>query len=155
MKNWKAAGASKDFWSGMVFLAVAVTFIFFGRQHAMGTAMRMGPAYFPTVLGGLLALIAFILIGRSLLKPGPSVGQLALGKLGLITASNVLFALLLRRVGLASAVILLVVVAAYAGRWFRWPVALALAIGLGVGSCVVFVRLLNLPIPILGSWLGG
>jgi putative tricarboxylic transport membrane protein len=155
MKNWKAAGESKDFWSGVIFLAVAVTFIGFGHHHPMGTAMRMGPAYFPTVLGGLLALIALILILRAFLNPGPPVGQLALGKLGLVTASNVLFALLLRQVGLAGAIILLVVIGAYASPRFRWSVALALAVGLAVGSSVVFVRLLKVPIPILGTWLGG
>jgi hypothetical protein len=155
MKNWKAAGESKDFWSGVIFLAVAVIFIGFGRHHPMGTAMRMGPAYFPTVLGGLLALIALILIVRALINPGRPVGQLAWGKLGLITASNVLFALLLRQVGLAGAIILLVLISAYASERFRWSVALALAIGLAVGSSVVFVRFLSLPIPILGTWLGG
>lgn len=155
MKNWKAAGKSKDFWSGMFFLAVATTFIVFGREHPMGTAMRMGPAYFPTVLGGLLALIALLLIARALLKPGPPVGPLAFGKLGLIVGANVLFALLLRRVGLAVAIVVLVIVGSYAGRRFRWPVAVALAVGLALGSCLVFVRLLNLPVPVLGTWLGG
>jgi hypothetical protein len=155
MKKWKAPGESKDFWSGVIFLAVAVIFIGFGRNHPMGTAMHMGPAYFPTVLGGLLALIALILIVRALLNPGPSVGRLAVGKLGLITASNVLFALLLRRVGLAGAIVLLVIIGAYASMRFRWYVAVALAIGLALGSSVVFVRLLSLPIPVIGTWVGG
>ena len=83
--------------------------------------MRMGPGYFPTVLGGLLALIGFILVVRALLQPGPSVGRLAYGKLVLVTLSNVVFALLLRRLGLAGALILLVIVSAYANKRFRWP----------------------------------
>ena len=133
----------------------ASAFVGFGRDYPMGTAMRMGPAYFPTVLGGLLALIGLILIVRALLRPGPPVGRLALGKLALVTASNVLFALLLRRLGLVGALILLVVVSAYASDRFRWPVALTLAVGLAVGSSIIFVWLLSLPIPILGTWLGG
>jgi hypothetical protein len=72
-----------------------------------------------------------------------------------VMASNVLFALLLRRLGLAGALILLVIVSAYASKRFRWPVALTLAVGLAVGSSILFVRLLGLPIPILGTWLGG
>ena len=72
-----------------------------------------------------------------------------------MTASTVLFALLLRRLGLVGALMLLVVVSAYASDRFRWSVALTLAVGLAVGSSIIFVWLLGLPIPILGTWLGG
>jgi hypothetical protein len=150
--NWCG---SKDFWSGMIFLGAGVAFVGFGRHYPMGTTMRMGPGYFPIVLGGLLALIGLSLILRALLQPGPAVGRMACGKLALVTLSNVLFALLLRRLGLAAALILLVVVSAYASKRFRWPVALTLAVGLAVGSSIIFVWLLGLPIPIRGTWLGG
>jgi hypothetical protein len=154
--NWyKATAGSKDFCSGLIFLGVGVAFVGFGRHYPMGTTMHMGPGYFPTILGGLLALIGLGLIVRSLLRSGPAVGHLACGKLTLVTLSNVLFALLLRRLGLAAALILLVVVSAYASKQFRWPVALALAVGLAVGSSLIFVWLLGLPIPIRGPWLGG
>jgi hypothetical protein len=155
MKDFKVMGHSKDFWSGVIFLTTGIGFVGFGRDYPMGTAMSMGPAYFPTVLGGLLALIGLILIVRVLLRPGPAVGTLALGKLGLVTASTVLFALLLRRLGLVGALLLLVVVSAYASARFRWSVALTLAVGLAVGSSIIFVWLLSLPIPLLGTWLGG
>jgi 4-hydroxybenzoate polyprenyltransferase len=56
---------------------------------------------------------------------------------------------------LAGALILLVVVSAYASARFRWPVALVLAGGLTVGSSIIFVWLLGLPIPIIGTWFGG
>ena len=155
MNHWKAALESKDFWSGVIFVAAGAAAVGLGRNHPMGTAMRMGPAYFPTVLGGLLAVIGLIAIGRALLRPGQPVGRLAYGKLALVTASNVLFALLLRRLGLVCALVLLVVASAYASARFRWPVALVLAVGLAVGSSIIFVWLLSLPIPVLGSWLGG
>ena len=83
------------------------------------------------------------------------MGRLAYGKLALVTAANVLFALLLRRLGLVGALVLLVVVSAYASTRFRWPVALVLAAGLAAGSSIIFVWLLGLPIPIIGTWLGG
>ena len=155
MTDWKAAGRSKDFWSGAIFLATGLVSVGLARSYPMGTTMRMGPGYFPTVLGGLLAVIGLILIVRALLKPGPTVGRLAYSKLALVTASTLLFALFLRRLGLALVLILLVIVSAYGSRRFRWPVALALAVGLAVGSSIIFVRLLGLPIPVLGSWLGG
>ncbi|HVN23306.1 MAG TPA: tripartite tricarboxylate transporter TctB family protein [Syntrophorhabdales bacterium] len=146
---------SKDFWSGAIFLGVGVAFAAYGRHYPMGTAMRMGPGYFPTLLGSLLALIGLILVIHTMLRPGPGVGRLAWGKLVLVTLSNVLFALMLRRLGLACALVLLVLVSAYASKRFRWPVALALAVGLAAGSSIIFVWLLGLPIPIRGTWLGG
>ena len=155
MTGWKALSGSKDFWSGVLFCAAGVAAVGFARGYQMGTTMRMGPGYFPTMLGGLLALIGFVLIARTLIQPGPSVGRLAYSKLGLVTVSNLLFAVLLRRLGLVAALILLVVVSAYASKRFRWPVATALAVGLAVGSSIVFVWLLGLPIPIRGPWLGG
>jgi hypothetical protein len=155
MKNWKAGVQSKDFWSGVTFVAAGAAAVGFGQNHPMGTAMRMGPAYFPTVLGGLLTLIGLIAIGQALLVPGLPVGRLAYSKLALVTAANVLFASLLRPLGLAGALVLLVVVSAYASTRFRWPVALVLAGGLAVGSSIIFVWLLGLPIPIIGTWFEG
>ena len=51
MADWKAFGRSKDLWSGIIFLALGCAAVALGRDHPMGTAMRMGPAYFPTMLG--------------------------------------------------------------------------------------------------------
>ena len=155
MTDWKTIGQSKDFWSGVIFLAVGAAFAGLGRDYPMGTTMRMGAGYFPTVLGGLLALIGFALMVRALFRPGPSVGRLAYGKVALVTMANVLFALLLRRLGLVLAIVLLVMVSAYASRRFRWPAGFALAIGLAIGSSIIFVWLLKLPIPMIGTWLGG
>ena len=155
MKDWKAIVVSKDARSGFILSRRRRDFCGFSRNYRMGTAMSMGPAYFPTVLGGLLALIGIALIVRALFRPGSSVGRLALNKVALVTVSIVLFALLLRRLGLAAALILLVVGSAYASRRFQWRVAISLAVGLAVGASIVFVWLLQLPIPILGTWLGG
>jgi putative tricarboxylic transport membrane protein len=145
----------KDFWAGVIFLLVGVAAVGFGQNHPMGTAMRMGPAYFPTVLGMLLALIGLAAIVRSLVRPGPPVGRLALNKVALITTSIALFGLALRPLGFGPALLLLVLVSAYASRRFRWPVAATLAVGLAVFSVIAFVKLLGLPIAVFGSWLGG
>jgi len=47
------------------------------------------------------------------------------------------------------------VLSAFASERFRWPVTLALAAGLATGSSIIFVYLLGLPIPLLGTWFGG
>jgi len=51
MADWKAMGRSKDFWSGVIFLVAGLASVGFARSYTMGTSMRMGPGYFPTVLG--------------------------------------------------------------------------------------------------------
>lgn len=150
-----AAFASKDFWSGALFLAVGTFFVVQSRSYRIGTAMQMGPAYFPIVLGTLLAVIGLALVVRALIKPGLTVGRLAYGKVALITFPTILFALLLRRTGLIAALILLVLLSAYGSRRFRWPVALLLAVALAAGSSLIFVKLLQLPLPLVGPWLGG
>lgn len=147
-------GTPKDFWSGAIFVGVGLAAVVLARAHPMGTAMRMGPAYFPTMLGGLLALIGLITVLRSLVRAGEPIGRLAYGKVSLVLASNVLFALLLRRVGLVVSLILLVLTSAYASQRFSWRASLALAVGLAAACAITFVTLLGLPIPLLGAWLG-
>jgi hypothetical protein len=155
IKGWRAAVASKDFWSGVIFLVVGTFFVVQSRNYRIGTAMQMGPAYFPSVLGALLALIGLALVVRALIKPGFAVGRLAYGKVALVTLATVLFSLLLRRTGLIVALILLVLMSAYASRRFRWPAALILAAALAACSAILFVQLLQLPLPLLGPWLRG
>jgi hypothetical protein len=116
----------KDFWSGVIFAAVGLAAVVLGRDYPMGTTMRMGPAYFPTVLGLLLTLIGLAAVIRSLIRPGAPVGPLAYRKVLLVTVSIGLFGLLLRALGLAGAILLLVIVSAYASQRFIWSIALPL-----------------------------
>ena len=51
---------AKDFWTGVVYIAIGAAAIFIGRDYGMGTAMKMGPAYFPVILSGLLILIGAV-----------------------------------------------------------------------------------------------
>lgn len=57
--------APKDFWAGLMFIAFGVGFVIVARNYAMGTAVRMGPAYFPVVLGGILAVLGAIIFLRA------------------------------------------------------------------------------------------
>jgi hypothetical protein len=54
----------KDFWAGLMFIAFGLGFMFVSRNYAMGNAVRMGPAYFPTVLGGMLAVLGAAVLVR-------------------------------------------------------------------------------------------
>ena len=55
----------KDFWAGLMFIGIALGFILVAQNYPMGSAMRMGPAYLPTVLGCLLAILGAIVLFRA------------------------------------------------------------------------------------------
>jgi hypothetical protein len=151
----RAIGHSKDFWSGVLFIAFGICAIVFGRQHPIGTTMRMGPGAFPVLLGGISVAIGAVLAIRAFVHAGPPVERITFLRPGLVLASVVTFGFVLEFLGLVAATAVLVVMSALASRKFHAPTALALGIGLGVGSAAVFVWALGLPIPIVGRWLGG
>jgi hypothetical protein len=144
----------KDFWTGIIFLFFGLSAVIIGMDYPMGSAGRMGPAYFPTVLGYLLAFIGVIGIIRSFVRHGEKVGKFYIKELVLILVAVLLFGILMRGAGLVPAALVLIVMSAYASPKFVWKEALLLAVGLAVFAVAVFVKLLGLPMPILGPWLG-
>lgn len=147
--------APKDFWSGLLFLAFGIAAFVVARNYPMGTATRMGPSYFPTVLGALLALIGLVVLVRSFVVRGEPIAGFAWRPLAYVTVSTVLFGVLVRSGGLVLSLVILVLLSAWASRNFTWRAAVALAVGLTVFSALVFVKALGLPMSILGVWLGG
>lgn len=144
----------KDFWTGIIFLFFGLAAVIIGRDYPMGTAGKMGPAYFPTILGALLALIGLIAVIRSFVRSGEAVEKFHIKEIILILSSVLLFGFLMRGAGLIPAVIVLIVLSAYASPKFRWGSSLLLAVGLAAFSVLVFVKLLGLPMPMIGPWLG-
>lgn len=63
----------QDFWSGVMFMFFGLAAVIIGQDYPMGTAGRMGPAYFPVVLGGLLTLIGLATTLRSLWTRGEAI----------------------------------------------------------------------------------
>lgn len=143
----------QDFFAGAVYTAFGLAAILIGRDYEMGTATRMGPAYFPSVLGGLLLLIGLIAIVRSFWVSGEPLGKFAFKPLFIVTIAVVIFGAIVRYAGLIPAVAILVVIGALASRRFRWWPTLALALGLVVFSAAVFVAGLGVPLPLIGTWL--
>ena len=145
----------RDFWTGTIYIFFGLSAILIARDYGMGTAVKMGPAYFPTVLGGLLAVIGAVAMIRSFIKPGAAVGSFAFKGLVLVTASVLLFGFIVRGAGLAVALPLLAIISALASVNFRWLPTLIMAAGLTVFCVLVFLQGLGIPLPIIGSWFGG
>lgn len=145
----------KDFWSGIVFLFFGLSAVIIGQDYEMGSAGRMGPAYFPTVLGGLLALIGAASLVRSFFRQGEPIGRLYWRELALVLVAVLLFGFLVRDAGLIPATLVLIMISSYAGQKFNLAKSIALAIGASLFAVGLFVKLLGLPMPMFGPWLGG
>lgn len=137
-----------------MFLFFGLAAVYIARDYEMGSAGRMGPAYFPTMLGWLLSAIGLGCVVRSLISFGEAVEKVAFKNLLLILISVLLFAALVRSAGLAFAVPVLILVSAYASRKFTWKASVALAVGATVFSILLFVKGLGVPMPIIGPLFG-
>jgi len=140
---------STDLLSGLLFIGFGVAAVYFARGYPMGSAMRMGPAYFPTVLGGLLALLGAALLIRGLIMPGQPVRSFSVGPLFLVLLSVVLFAWSVDRLGIIVAVVLVVLVSSVASGRFRWTEVLPLALLMAGLAVALFAKALGLPFKVL------
>lgn len=144
--------APKDFWSGLLCIAVAGAFIIQARGYSMGTASRMGPGYFPTLLAYVLAGVGTVLVSRSFYLAGERVPRLYLGPLAVLVLAILSFGLLINWLGLVISGALVAMVSARAGPEFRTREVIALAAVLVAFSVAVFVYALGLPLQVWPSF---
>jgi hypothetical protein len=144
----------KDFWTGVIYLFVGAAAFWIGREYSFGTAGRMGPGYFPSVLSVLLMAFGVVAIVRSFIRPGGPIGSFPWKSMILIIGATVLFGALINTMGLIVALLALVLVSAAASEHFRfdWKATLGL-VGLVVFCSLVFVKGLGVPMPLVGTWL--
>jgi hypothetical protein len=146
--------APRDFWAGLMFVVFGLFFLIVAQMnYQMGTAVRMGPAYFPTVLGGLLAVLGAIVLVGSLTIEGPPVAKFHFRALLFILGSSLAFAYLLKPLGLVLASAALIFISAYGGHEFKWKEVAILTVVLVIFSVLVFVKGLTLPFPICPSFI--
>ncbi len=149
--------SQRDFWSGLMFVTVGLTFAWGATNYSFGASARPGPGYFPFGLGVLLAVLGAVVLFKALTIEtvgGDPVGGFAWKPLGFIVGTVALFGWALPHLGMFVALPILVVVAALAGDEFHWGEALANAAILTAGSWVIFVWGLKLTIP-LKPWFMG
>ena len=144
----------REFWAGAIYAFIGLAVIVISRDYEMGTGTKMGPAYFPTILGALLAAVGALSIVRALIVAGPPVDPFAFRALATILVAIVLFGVLVRGAGLVIAIIVMVLLSSRASIRFNWRHSLALAGGLAFFSSLIFVKGLGIPLPLLGSWFG-
>jgi hypothetical protein len=145
----------KDFWAGLMFIGIGGFFAVWALTHyQMGTAVRMGPAYFPTVLGGLCAVLGLIVLVQSFAIEGPPVPAMSMRPLILISLACVVYGYLMKPLGLVISTAALVFIAAYGGHEFKFKEVAILYVVLIVFSVLVFVKGLTLPFPLWPAAFG-
>lgn len=145
----------KDFWTGVVFIGFGLAFLLVAQDYHLGSARRMGPAYFPTILSCVLMLIGLAAAIRSLFGRGSPVGAFALKPMALVAISTVLFGLMVRDFGMVITIFLMIMVSAYASVHFSWRSAALLGVAMAAFCVAVFDYGLGLSIPVIGSVFGG
>ena len=140
---------NKEFLSGVHFIGIGALGIFLAQDYPMGTALRMGPGYFPIVLSGILILMGIYCLVQGLLKPERMPHNWSLRALIILPIAMALFGILMEHAGFIPALIVLVFISAAAGREFKFLEVLLMAVGLTAGSWALFIWGLGLPYPLL------
>ncbi len=138
----------RDFWAGLIFIAIAAGFIYLASGYRYGTAQRMGPGFFPTYVGGFLGLLGLAITLRSFVITGARVDPVGWRQIIITLAAVCLFGLALTYLGLVAAISVLVIAGAFADPGARPLEVIALAIFLCAFSVGVFVYLLGLPLQV-------
>ena len=143
---------NKDFWGGVMLIAIGIAAVVIARDYPMGTALRMGPGYFPTALGAVLCAFGLYLAARGIRSEESISGDWSLRALILVPLSLVLFGLLIDRAGFVPALLVLVFGSAVAGTEFKLIEVLLLAVGLTAFCVALFIYGLGLPYPLIVGW---
>lgn len=158
--------SQKDFYSGLMFMGVGIAFAWGATNYSIGTGGRMGPGYFPLMLGILMALVGCVIVVKALVidtPGGDKIGRWAWRPLFYIIGANVAFGILLAGLpgidlpafGLIVAIYALTFVASMAQADWKFKSSLILATVLAVGSYLVFVVALKLQFPVWPAFITG
>jgi hypothetical protein len=158
--------SQKDFFAGLMFTVTGGSFAIGATSYTIGEGARMGPGYFPLMLGLLLVAIGLFVLLEAITVATPDgerIGPWAWKPLGFIIGANILFGVLLGglpklslpAMGLVLAIYGLTFVAALAGEEFKAREVAVLATVLAIGSYLAFVVLLRLQFPVWPTFIAG
>lgn len=145
----------KDFFAGLLFVAFGIGALIIGSNYALGTAARMGPGYFPRILGILLIVLGALLSLRALRLQGTSLPAFKWRPTLIVLGSVVVFGMVVEQLGLAVSTVGLIVGASSASHEFRWKEALVSGVFFAALAIGVFVLGLKLQLPIWPVFLAG
>jgi hypothetical protein len=158
--------SQKDFFAGLMFLVVGLGFAWGATTYNIGTGARMGPGYFPLLLGILLAVLGLAIVLEALVvetEDGEKVGKIGWKPLFFIIAANVAFGVLLGglpsiglpAMGLIAAIYALTFISSLGGDTFNLKEVTILATLLAVVSYFTFVYALSLQFQVWPTFISG
>ena len=145
----------RDFWAGVLFIVTGLLFMVLSRQYQLGTAAKMGPGYFPTILGGMMAILGLMILAGAM---GSRAQDLKVGKVDLkanflVLLAVAVYAATLPSLGFIVSLVLLIVISSIASHEFNLKTTLFSSVVLLVFSWLVFVKGLELQFPFLPTFL--
>ncbi len=158
--------SQKDFFSGLMFMAVGGAFAWGATTYSVGSGARMGPGYFPLMLGLLMATLGLLITFNSLVVEkvgGDKIGAWAFKPLFFIIAANVVFGIMLgglpsiglKPLGMIVGIYVLTFIASMAEAGWKVKSTLILATILAAGSYVAFVVVLKLQFAVWPAFITG
>ena len=158
--------SQKDFFSGLMFMGVGAAFAWGATTYKVGEGARMGPGYFPLMLGVLIAILGIAITFKSLVVEtvgGDKIGKWAWKPLVYIIAANLLFGVFLGglpsiklpAMGLIAGIYVLTFVASMAENGWKIKNTFILATVLAAGSYIAFVLVLKLQFAVWPAFITG
>ena len=135
----------KDFWAGLMFIAFGLAAVFISRDYPYGTAMRMGPGYFPTWIGAMLIILGAVVSAMSYRMEEGHVTPFAWKPMILLSLSFVVFGFGIDHVRFVPALVGVIVLSAAAGKRFRLLEVALLTVVLVLLELGIFVYGIELP----------
>jgi uncharacterized membrane protein len=145
---------NKDLWASVMYIGTGALGMWIARVSPFGSALRMGPGYFPTVLGGIMVAMGIYVLALGLRKDHEKIqGNWSIRALIVLPISMVVFGILMEEAGFIPAMLALIPISAAAGRDFKWVEVVPLTIGLTILCAAGFIFALGLPYPLIkGMW---
>lgn len=143
---------NKDFWAGVMFFATGAIAVFAARNYPIGTTLRMGPGYFPILLGGIMIAFGLVIMLKGLRKSEKIQSNWSMRALILLPFSMMVYGILMDFAGFIPALMALIFVSAASGREFKVKEVLLLTAVLVLMSWSLFILGLGLPYPLLNKF---
>lgn len=138
----------KDFYAGLLFFLIGLAAMLLAFEYPLGTAARMGPGYFPRVLGGIMMFLGFILSARSFRLQGSEISPFAWKAIGLVLGGVAVFGAIVIQAGLVVATTALIVITGLASKEFNLKESLISSVLLSAVAVLLFIVGLKLQFPI-------
>jgi len=139
---------NRDFWAGVFFILVGAGAMIISRDYPMGSALRMGPGYFPTVLGGIVVVFGIYVLIKGIINNEKVVGNWSLRALIILPIATWIFGIMMETVGFIAALAVLMYTSAIASKEFKFLEVTIMAVVMVIVCTGVFIYGLGLPYPL-------